>query len=367
MTCTATSLVTIMSICTSWAQGGVDETWWMTGRDLGFADAVQTLPPLETYKPPAWAGGPGGGDEDDGGGGGGSTDPTIPTYYGWMSPGLEGAWTFEGNSYLGQGATITVVDDFSSRDKIRANLGDGKDRLRHGEWTLKQAGMVAPKATMVEDDFYNGSAITLTDGFDILNLSYGYTAPLDRELEFSIVEAAREGTALIAKSAGNNKGSEVGYNGGEVYDYLSLALINDLEAVTFGENGEYINFDPVIFAGAMDWNMVGTGDPDSAIAYYSSVAGSDPRVQRQFLVVGVEAASNAYSFGTGLAGTSFAAPVIAGYGAVLSSKFQDTATPTLVAKRLLETAHSNFSGYNIAVHGQGEADILAAIAPDALD
>jgi len=73
-------------------------------------------------------------------------------------------------------------------------------------------------------------------------------------------------------------------------------------------------------------------------------------------VVGVDGAL------TGLYGTSFAAPIISGYAAVLSSKFT-SATPTQVASQLLMTARDDtITGYDVAIHGQGEASIFYALA-----
>ena len=91
-------------------------------------------------------------------------------------------------------------------------------------------------------------------------------------------------------------------------------------------------------------------------------AGTDTTVQAQFLVVGVDGGL------TGLYGTSFAAPIISGYAAVLSSKFT-SATPTLVASQLLSTAlgMGEFSGYDITLHGQGEASISRALSPDSIN
>ena len=80
-------------------------------------------------------------------------------------------------------------------------------------------------------------------------------------------------------------------------------------------------------------------------------------LQQQFLVVGV-AGSN-----TGLYGTSFAAPVISGYAAVLGSKFT-TATPTQITNQLLSTARQDtISGYKASLHGRGEASLSRALAP----
>lgn len=325
--------------------------------DVNFAGSV--------HQPPSWAGGGGSGD-DGGDDGGGESSASAPSYFGWMSPGIVDAWSWDsatGSGNLGQGVSITVVDDFSSKSKSFGDLGDGRQRLRHGEWTLKQAGMIAPSANMIADDFYDGGAISLAQGaFNVLSLSYGYTAPLDRDLEISIVNAAETDGALIAKSAGNENGLPLGQRGDGGFDYLSLELVASLDGV--GDTESATAYDSTIFVGALDWNVIGTGDSPSAIAAYSSIAGDDPDVQRQFLVVGVEAASGGPSFGTGLAGTSFAAPVVAGYGAVISSKFPE-AMPSEVAERLLETAvQDTIIDYNPRIHGQGEADVEFAISPD---
>ena len=84
-------------------------------------------------------GGGGGGGEDDGGGG----STRTPIYYNWMHSDLPGAWNIgTGNEYLGQGATVTVVDDFSSRYGYWGNLENSQQLLRHGEWTLLEASLI---------------------------------------------------------------------------------------------------------------------------------------------------------------------------------------------------------------------------------
>ena len=75
------------------------------------------------------------------------------------------------------------------------------------------------------------------------------------------------------------------------------------------------------------------------------------------LVVGVDGAR------TGLYGTSFAAPIITGYSAILSSKFTN-ASSTQIANQLLNTARQDtISNFNAATHGRGEASITRSLAP----
>jgi subtilisin family serine protease len=66
---------------------------------------------------------------------------------------------------------------------------------------------------------------------------------------------------------------------------------------------------------------------------------------------------------TGLAGTSFAAPIVSGYAAIIGSKFR-TATPTQITNQLLTTARQDtIANYNAAMHGRGEASLARALSP----
>lgn len=280
-----------------------------------------------------------------------STAPRIqslPTLQNWMSPEIADAWS---DGYFGQGATITVIDDFWSPNRFVGNL-DGRWRIgTHGAWTQYQASLVAPQARIRIQDFSNNRAVRLSRGFDVINLSYGMFAQDGFDVsainwgarENSIINHAFNGSALVVKAAGND-GAAVGE--GTIFgdkDYLGAALIGAQSA---------------IFVGALDRN--GTIDNKASLAWYSNTAGNDPTVQNQFLTVGVE------SHKTNLAGTSFAAPIIAGYGAIIHSKF-DSASPTQVANRLLDTARTDtIRNYDPSLHGRGEASLTRALAPAAI-
>ncbi len=289
-------------------------------------------------------GGGGGGGKP--GGGGGGTASTQP----WMSPEVGLAW---GEGFLGEGASITVVDDFNSRTRIAA-IVDGRAKLyRHGELTRKMASMVAPSANMVSHDFISGGAVVLQYGsFNVLNLSYSWVesstwnAPFDPQ-EQSIIDFAQSGSAFVAKSAGNSSVAVGETYGDGLKDFLAPALI--------GPNSS------AIIVGALDSN--GTLENKATLASYSNFAGTNADVQNQFLVVGVLGTE------TGVTGTSFAAPIVSGYGALLSKKFGSaSANPKEVAIRLLDTARKDtIAGYNLSIHGQGEASIARAIAPDAIN
>lgn len=272
----------------------------------------------------------------------------TPNYYYWMSPEIKNAWAL---GYQGQGATITVVDDFSSARKLTGNLGPASLSKRHGEWVRDIAGMIAPQATMASHEFTSRRAVRLGSGLNVLNLSYsmyaaaGYSAAQIgwSAQESSIIQFARNGSAVIAKAAGNDAIAIGGTNKAGKVDYLNLALVGTQSA---------------IFVGALNRN--GTPGSLASLAGYSNYAGADPAVQNRFVSVGVRGDI------TKLNGTSFAAPIISGYAAVIGSKFT-TATPTQISNQILDTARQDtIRSYDPARHGRGEASIARALAPTAI-
>ena len=270
--------------------------------------------------------------------------PATQAVQSWMTPDVGVAWAA---GYKGKGVTITIVDDFSSSSRFSGNFGLGVQTQRHGEWTRQEASLVAPLATIRSKDFSTGSAVTLAPGLNVLNLSYGMYARSGYSVsqigwapeEASIIAYAIKGSAVVSKAAGNDAVAVGGIKNGQ-QDYLDLALVGKASA---------------IFVGALSTN--GTTSSKAQLASYSNYAGSNPLVQSHFLVVGVEGSK------TGLYGTSFAAPIISGYAAIVGSKFT-TATPTQITNQLLNTARTDtLVNYNAAVYGKGEASLSRALAP----
>lgn len=276
------------------------------------------------------------------------TNVSTPVLRNWMSSDVKVAWQA---GFKGQGTTVTVIDDFTSRDKFSGNL-DGKKRTQlHGEWTKLEIGLLAPSATLRTVDFNGSNAITLaTSGLNVLNLSYGLYADAGytvqqvgfTNLENSIV-AAGQGQAVLAKAAGNDSIAIGGVDSDGYQDYLNIAL----------EGGS-----SVLYVGALNSN--GTVNSKTTLASYSNYAGSDTWVQSHFITVGVEGSK------TGLYGTSFAAPVIAGYASILGSKFKN-ASATQITNQLLSTARTDtIKNYSSDVYGVGEASLSRALAPSSI-
>ncbi|RAZ89020.1 peptidase S8 and S53 subtilisin kexin sedolisin [Mesorhizobium hawassense] len=272
---------------------------------------------------------------------------TTQAVQSWMSPDVGAAWAA---GYKGKGVTITMVDDFSSTSRFSGNFGIGVQTQRHGEWTREEASMIAPSATIRSKDFSTGSYVPLAGGLNVLNLSYGMYTTAGYSVnqigwapeEASIISYATKGSAIVSKAAGNDAVAVGAAINGQ-QDYLDLALIGKSTA---------------IFAGALSTN--GTTTNKAQLAWYSDYAGSNTQVQSHFLVVGVEGDK------TGLYGTSFAAPIISGYAAIIGSKFTK-ATPVQITNDLLNTARTDtLANYDPSIYGKGEASLSRALAPVAI-
>jgi len=267
----------------------------------------------------------------------------------WQSSDVKAAFN---SGYTGQGTRIIVVDEYrATAQQITGRmLAAGLQRQTHGYWTSEEANLTAPGATIVRQQFATGAPISLAPtGLNVINASYGMVAAYGLTnvrlggTETSMVSYAKNGQAVVVKAAGNDAVNMLTRNVYGQNDYLSVNLKGAKSA---------------IFVGALDKN--GSATSKANIASYSNRAGTDAVVQKQFLMAGVAANQ------TGLAGTSFAAPIVSGYAAILGSKFK-TAGATQITNQLLNTARTDtINGYNVAVHGRGEASLTRALAPVAI-
>lgn len=257
----------------------------------------------------------------------------------YQSPEVWAAWQ---QGYQGQNTVINIHDDFTT-----------VDGFNHGSWTSWFAATTAPSASVVGHQYGGQAIVGITPNkLNIFNLSYGmystggsgtYVASTE-----AIIGYAQKGQAVIAKAAGNDA-VPVGQAAGAAANYPStIGKIDGLAVRLAGQPS-------AILVGALSKN--GTTANPASMASYSNTAGTSPVVQRNFLVVGVDTSAGIP------AGTSFAAPIVAGYAAILGSKFT-TASPTAVANQLLNTARTDtVAGYNPAIYGRGEASITRALAP----
>lgn len=295
-------------------------------------------------------------------------DPGLtPIYYDWMHPDVGAAFN---EGYTGQGSHLVILDNFSGTTYL-GNLDGTSQSLTHGGWTSLQSRLVAPGASWTDvaqpsgrkdrsgliSDHYSSTA-----GLQVVNLSFGLFDPegtvVDANYSFgysiwdSLADEAwnPNGEAVFVKAAGNLNGQTVDQGTIQIgfpiptphVDTLNLALI-----------------------GAPNALFVGALDASGSIASYSTIAGDNQAVQDMYLVVTVRDDL------TGLAGTSFAAPIVSGYSAIIGDKYQSTlvgaSNPAeLVVDRLLDTALDTFQGYNVSVHGQGQACLSCALSPNTI-
>ena len=292
----------------------------------------------------------------------GASAQSLPN---WASPEVGAAWA---QGYKGQGTAFIDVDNYSSTAKLTGNIdASGKQSLIHGVWTQKFFNDIAPAANVYQVDqtslAYNNGFSLIAGKFNVINASFtsvtynpvqqatlaGFYNIYGNQLGStgSIVQYAN-GQAVVTKSAGNGGSTVLGadklqYVG--TYDALNAALVGKSSA---------------IFVGALNNN--GSPTAKQSLASYSNAAGTNTQVQNQFLVVGVGTCSGA----TPLCGTSFAAPIVAGYAAILHSKFT-TATPNTITNRLLTTARTDtLVNYNAATYGRGEASLSRSLAANSI-
>ena len=269
----------------------------------------------------------------------------------WMSPDVSSAWS---SGYSGKGSTITSIDNFSTAtfNLSTGNVGTGTFSLSHGAWTAGMSYMIAPNASLASQDYTtaSGTLIPLAKtGLNVINASYAMYAAKTYTVanmnwskeEQSLISYATNGNAIVAKAAGNDAVAIGAANAAGQIDFLNTAL-------STGKTQ--------IFVGALTGN--GTTTAKASMQTYSNTAGTNTLVQAHFLSVGV----NSTQLG-GLAGTSFAAPIVSGYAAILGSKFT-TSTPTSITNQLLNTARTDtLNNYSAAVYGKGEASLSRALAP----
>ena len=209
--------------------------------------------------------------------------------------------------------------------------------------------------------------------FDVINASFGFNPIRDRaERESTIREVEQSGNfyleligigrflsaanvrdATITKAAGNESA-----DAGFVPDNVAYA-----RSASIGPR--------LLIVGATEGYYDQTGG--ASIASYSNFAGSDPVVRARFIVangdsplVDASAFINNRLVSTAGRGTSYAAPRVAGYVALLRHKFPNL-TGYNSADVILDTA--TYEGLICApncsenIYGQGRVDIHRALAP----
>ncbi|MDD9858350.1 MAG: S8 family serine peptidase [Gammaproteobacteria bacterium] len=313
------------------------------------------------------------------------------------------------DGWTGQGVNMLIVDEFGSAATPPARVQDD----RHGYTVLMSALETARGATFYALEAgigtlrYGAGGVRNQDGttasastkFHVVNHSFGLLnpsptgdAPTRAEVDAEVADAEfrdllggryRTEDAVITFAAGNN-----GMDTGRFADAVALATHRGTSP-------------RVLIVGALD-GYARTSNPqsqsnirtDARLASYSNRAGSNAEIQRRFLV---EYGGRPYGRQAGLCdaavpvsqpcsnpqtisltdfdtrGTSFSAPRVAGFAALVRDKFPNL-SGAHTANILLETAttlglacHTGSARKSAScarnIYGQGRVDIGAALAP----
>ena len=224
----------------------------------------------------------------------------------------------------------------------------------------------------LNDDGFAGADIRAIP-FAVINASFGRIPgadPVERERRISDVEqfddfyleligrgvflsVANVMDAVITKAAGNDA-TDAGFEPHNVA-YARNASIGPRLLIVGATEGYYDQ------------------DGGASIASYSNFAGSDPVIRARFIVANGDSPLSEAAFinnrfvSTEGRGTSYAAPRVAGYVALLRHKFPNL-TANYSADIILDTA--TYEGLSCApddcrenIYGQGRVDIARALAP----
>jgi len=295
------------------------------------------------------------------------------------------AWT---KGWTGKGVNILLIDSYANKATCTYS-----NRDCHGIMTMANADFIAPGATKFGLDYHfagvafdaNGTNLTSSKSINIINMSWGYvsqnswncnngtcTAPTDAVYKAGIAYTATAHAALIrglngavnfpnlknisnsviTKAAGND-------NLSAIYELTTLALSANTNIAG-----------RLLVVGALDKN--GTVSSPASKASYSNFAGNNANISDRFVMAygdmpwgegDVKINGSNFSF---VQGTSFAAPLVAGYAAIVMQKFPNL-NAVKTSSIILDTARYDtlacYPNCDRAIYGRGEASLSRALAP----
>jgi hypothetical protein len=267
----------------------------------------------------------------------------LMTNHGVITASLAGRYAYAANMYgipLDSDMYTTTTNVFNTNGNY-ANLNNiinvGAINLSFG--ANYSYGTTAPARAIVD----NASSSLRNNWVNILKGTDGY-----------IYQGLNMTDAVVIKSAGND------------------AISADKESFVKAYADDAAIKNRLLIAGALSYTLDGKG----YIASYSNTAGDDTNVSGRFLVA---SGGTPFSYGDisingtlanssefGSVGTSFAAPRVAGYVAIVRSKFPNLDAIKTSAIMLDTARYDTLSCYpscSPSIYGAGEASLSRALAP----
>ena len=251
------------------------------------------------------------------GGGGGGSSSSSTTSGGssyWATSEVRAAWA---EGYTGKGVLVNNIDYTPHTNP---------DGASHADTTTQVISAIAPDATVVNTSItgWTNAMMDAIAGSNarVINLSIGTGSVTSSTPSFY------SGTtnAVITKAAGNSGNS--------------VTADQELSNKMLWNSNMQGN---TIYVGAIDAK---TGN----IASYSTTAGA---YASRFVVADGQ--------GPTYQGTSYSAPVVAGYAALITQKFPNS-TGQQIAQAILDTAVLK-PGWDPAIYGRGQANLAGALSP----
>ena len=263
--------------------------------------------------------------------------------------------------WTGKNVKVGIVDWFNSNGVVDS----------HGDWVAVVQSSVAPEATVAMRDVQLSSSLVGLlasvnwaydyfehSGYHIINNSWGIERMARNSSGACTGAVYSDFDSLVAATVQsydpNNPGSEQGLyimaggNAGQYCPTRRIENCNWAAAVTDGirENG-HAEGKQMIFVGSLD-------DNSNSLAGYSYYAGD---LKDDFIV----AHDDVFSSGDA-AGTSFAAPRIAGAAAIVKQKFPSL-TSAQIKQVILQTADDLGTPGVDSVYGHGKLNVLNTLSP----
>jgi hypothetical protein len=298
------------------------------------------------------------------------------------------AWN---KGWTGKGVNILISDSFANR----AGCTNGNGNC-HGVIVMMKTDYIAPGASkfglnagLTSGTAFdiNGANLTSSKAINVINMSWGSVNPGDswncNNGCGTAPDTGRYNTGIAATATVHNALINV-FNGvtslTNLSNFSNAVIINaagndnldtkySLTALALSGNTNVAS--RLLVVGALDKN--GTVASPATKASYSNYAGSNSAISDRFVMANGTMPWTAGSVkigGTNFAGdysgTSFAAPLVAGYAAIVMQKFPNLSAAS-TSNIILDTARTDtlscHPSCSSAIYGKGEASLSRALAP----